>query len=54
MVMITGRRKMCEIYTEAGMDVFSYRFETRRWGDTELEVVQNFDNMAFSFRNTSS
>jgi cholinesterase len=27
-VMISGRRKVCEEYTKAGLDVFSYRFDT--------------------------
>lgn len=53
MVMIAERRKMCKAYTEASMDVFSYRFDPRFWDNTELEAVQRFYNVAFSFPNIS-
>jgi carboxylesterase type B len=53
MVMISGRRKMCELYTAAGQAVFSYRFDTRLWNKVGLEGVQHFDNVAFSFQNIS-
>ncbi|OIW32858.1 carboxylesterase [Coniochaeta ligniaria NRRL 30616] len=53
MVMISGRRKMCELYTAAGQPVFSYRFDTRLWSKTGLEGVQHFDNVAYSFQNIS-
>lgn len=53
MVMISGRRKLCELYTGAGQPVFSYRFDTRLWNKTALEGVQHFDNVAYSFQNIS-
>jgi carboxylesterase type B len=51
MVMISGRRKMCELYTAAGQPVFSYRFDSRLWNKTAETGVQHFDNVAFSFQN---
>lgn len=53
MVMISGRRKMCELYAAAGQDVYSYRFDTRPWNSPELNGVRHFDNVAFSFQNIS-
>ena len=54
MVMIAGRRKMCELYTKAGQHVYSYRFDTRLWNkEVGVEGVQHFDNVAFSFQNIS-
>jgi carboxylesterase type B len=53
MVMIAGRRKMCEVFSQARQQVFSYRFDTRLWNRTELEGVMHFDNVAFSFQNIS-
>lgn len=54
MVMHSGRRKMCELYAgEAGQDVFSYRFDTRLYGEDPLRGVPHFDNVAFSFQNIS-
>ncbi|KAB5517534.1 lipase [Coniochaeta sp. 2T2.1] len=53
MVMISGRRKMCELYTAAGQPVFSYRFDTRLWNKVGIEGVQHFDNVAYSFQNIS-
>ena len=53
MVMVSGRRKMCRVYTEAGEDVFSYRFDTRPWDRAEQDGVKHFDNVAFSFQNVS-
>ncbi len=51
MVMVSGRRKMSELYTSAGEAVYSYRFDTRLWNKTALAGVQHFDNVAFSFQN---
>ncbi len=51
MVMVSGRRKMCELYTGAGEAVYSYRFDTRLWNKTALAGTQHFDNVAFSFQN---
>ncbi|KAK3940224.1 carboxylesterase [Diplogelasinospora grovesii] len=51
MVMISGRRKMCELYSTAGQSVFSYRFDTRLWNKAAVSGVQHFDNVAFSFQN---
>jgi carboxylesterase type B len=51
MVMISGRRKMCELYTGAGQSVYSYRFDTRLWNKTAILGVTHFDNVAYSFQN---
>jgi carboxylesterase type B len=56
LVMISGRRKMCELYSSPIADsqpVFSYRFNQRLWNRNETEGVQHFDNVAFSFQNIS-
>jgi carboxylesterase type B len=53
MVMIAGRRKMCQVFSQAKQQVFSYCFDTRLWNQTELEDVIHFDNVAFSFQNIS-
>lgn len=56
LVMISGRRKMCELYASPLADsqpVYSYRFDQRLWNRTEVEGVQHFDNVAFSFQNIS-
>lgn len=53
LVMIAGRRKMCELFTHVGQPVYSYRFEQQLWNRTEIEGVQHFDNVAFSFQNIS-
>lgn len=52
MVMHSGRRKMCELYAgTAGQNVYSYRFDTRLYGEDPLLGVPHFDNVAFSFQN---
>jgi carboxylesterase type B len=51
--MIAQRRKMCEYYTRAGKDVWSYRFDTPAWNQTEPISVPHFVNVAFSFQNIS-
>ncbi|KAK0631140.1 lipase [Bombardia bombarda] len=51
MVMVSGRRKMCELYAHAGIPVFSYRFDSRLWNKDAVSGVQHFDNVAFSFQN---
>lgn len=53
MVMVSGRRKMCELYTRAKQAVYSYRFDTILYGKTALQGVQHFDNVAYSFQNIS-
>lgn len=55
MVMIAGRRRLCELFTQPGVrqDVYSYRFDTQPFGRSEGEGVQHFDNVAFSFQNIS-
>lgn len=53
MVMHSGRRKMCELYSAHGQDVFSYRFDTRLWSETPIKGIPHFDNVAFSFQNIS-
>jgi carboxylesterase type B len=56
LVMISGRRKMCELYASGlagSQPVYSYRFDQRLWNRTDVEGVQHFDNVAFSFQNIS-
>lgn len=53
MVMISGRRKLCEVYAAADQAVYSYRFDTQPWDSPEIDGVQHFDNVAFSFQNIS-
>ncbi|KAK2013591.1 carboxylesterase [Colletotrichum eremochloae] len=55
LVMISGRRKMCELYAaaDAAQPVYSYRFDQLLWDRTPLEGVRHFDNVAFSFQNIS-
>ncbi|KAK1991882.1 carboxylesterase [Colletotrichum falcatum] len=55
LVMVSGRRKMCELYAGGGAQqpVYSYRFDQRPWDRTPLEGVRHFDNVAFSFQNIS-
>ncbi|KAN0114457.1 carboxylesterase [Hyaloscypha variabilis] len=52
-VMISGRRKMCALYSQAAQPVFSYRFDTMLYGVPAIDGVQHFDNVAFSFQNIS-
>ncbi|ESZ95400.1 hypothetical protein SBOR_4256 [Sclerotinia borealis F-4128] len=49
LVMISGRRKMCEVYTAASQSVYSYRFDTFLWNAAVTDVV----NVVFSFQNIS-
>lgn len=51
MVMMSGRRNLCELFSRAGLDVYSYRFDTRLWNYTRAEGVPHFVNVAFSFQN---
>lgn len=56
LVMISGRRKMCELYASprgGSQPVYSYRFDQRLWNRKDIEGVQHFDNVAFSFQNIS-
>ncbi|CRK32117.1 hypothetical protein BN1708_016078, partial [Verticillium longisporum] len=56
LVMISGRRKMCELYAGPigeSQPVYSYRFDQRLWNRVEVDGVQHFDNVAFSFQNIS-
>lgn len=39
-VMISGRRKVCEEYTKGGMKVFSYRFDTPLVGEHRIRNVR--------------
>ena len=52
-IMVSGRRKMCELYSQAGVNVYSYRFDTILYGKSALQGVEHFDNTAFSFQNIS-
>jgi carboxylesterase type B len=56
LVIISGRRKMCELYASplgGSQPVYSYRFDQRLWNRTDVEGIQHFDNVAFSFQNIS-
>lgn len=53
LVMISGRRKIAEVYTKAGQAVYSYRFDQRIWDGPEWDGVKHFQNVAFSFQNIS-
>ncbi|KAH6691142.1 Alpha/Beta hydrolase protein [Leptodontidium sp. MPI-SDFR-AT-0119] len=52
-VMISGRRKFCELYTAAGQSVYSYRFDTPLWNAAVTDGARHFDNVVFSFQNIS-
>ncbi|KAL3425205.1 carboxylesterase family protein [Phlyctema vagabunda] len=52
-VMIAQRRKMCIAYTEAGQDVYSYRFDTPLWNAAVTDGARHFTNVVFSFQNIS-
>ncbi|KAM0717144.1 hypothetical protein Q7P37_006996 [Cladosporium fusiforme] len=59
LVMISGRRRMCDLYSSGASNntqpqpVYSYRFDQRLWNRSEASGVQHFDNVAFSFQNIS-
>ncbi|TVY88790.1 Lipase [Lachnellula willkommii] len=53
-VMISGRRKVCEEYTKGGMNVFSYRFDTPLWNAAVTAGAQHFTNVVFSFQENIS
>lgn len=53
LVMISGRRRMAELYTAAGVPVYSYRFDQRPWNGAEWDGVKHFVNVAYSFQNIS-
>lgn len=55
MVIHSGRRKMCEVFSGAAGQpaVYSYRFDTRLWSQKALYGIHHFDNVAFSFQNIS-
>ena len=51
--MISGRRKMAELWSEIGETVYSYRFDQMLWNGDPWGGVKHFDNVAFSFQNIS-
>jgi len=53
MVMISGRRKFCELYAAAGQEVYSYRFDTPLWNAAVTDGAKHFVNVVFSFQNIS-
>ncbi|KAI1275080.1 lipase [Xylaria sp. FL0933] len=53
LVMISGRRRMAELYSAAGVDVYSYRFDQRPWNGDAWDGVKHFVNVAYSFQNIS-
>ncbi|KAK0644976.1 Cholinesterase [Lasiodiplodia hormozganensis] len=53
LVMIAQRRAMAEAYTDAGQDVWSYRFDTPLWNASQTTGANHFCNVVFSFQNIS-
>ncbi|KAJ2974855.1 hypothetical protein NUW58_g8526 [Xylaria curta] len=53
LVMVSGRRRMAELYAAVGMPVYSYRFDQRPWNGAEWDGVKHFVNVAYSFQNIS-
>ncbi|TGO88736.1 hypothetical protein BPOR_0144g00060 [Botrytis porri] len=53
LVMISGRRKLCEIYAAASQSVYSYRFDTFLWNAAVTDGARHFVNVVFSFQNIS-
>ena len=53
LVMVAQRRKMCEYFSRAGKDVWSYRFDTPVGNQSAPTSVPHFVNVAFSFQNIS-
>ncbi|KAI1075348.1 alpha/beta-hydrolase [Whalleya microplaca] len=53
LIMVSQRRRMAELYTQAGMPVYSYRFDQRPWNAEEWDGVKHFLNVAYSFQNIS-
>lgn len=58
LVMHSGRRKMSEQYSRAGVrNIYSYRFDTPLWNANVATLpaggVKHFDNVVFSFQNIS-
>ncbi|KAJ4270353.1 hypothetical protein NW762_002032 [Fusarium torreyae] len=51
--MISGRRKMAELFTDSDETVYSYRFDQRWYQRPEWDGVKHFDNVAYSFQNIS-
>ena len=51
--MISGSRKFCEVYTKAGLPVYSYRFDTPLWNAAVTDGAKHFINVVFSFQNIS-
>ena len=52
-VIISGRRKLCQEVAQADIPIYSYRFAQRPWNATQEMGVQHFVNVAFSFQNIS-
>ncbi|RAL65567.1 hypothetical protein DID88_005241 [Monilinia fructigena] len=53
LVMISGRRKLCEVYTASSQAVYSYRFDTFLWNAAVTDGAKHFVNVVFSFQNIS-
>ncbi|KAI1261886.1 lipase [Xylariaceae sp. FL1019] len=53
LVIISGRRRMAELFANADQKVYSYRFDQRLWNGSEWDGVKHFQNVAFSFQNIS-
>lgn len=53
LVMISGRRKMAELFTESDVPVYSYRFDQRPYDGPVWDGVKHFENVQYSFQNIS-
>ncbi|KAK6353586.1 hypothetical protein TWF696_005549 [Orbilia brochopaga] len=53
MVMVAGRRRVAEQYTNHGVKVFSYRFDALEYGQNPKYGVNHFQNVVYSFQNIS-
>jgi carboxylesterase type B len=53
-VIISGRRKVCEEFTSAGVSAFSYRFDIPLWNAAVTDGAKHFVNVVFSFQNISA
>ena len=52
-VMVAQRRKTCQEFTDGGLDVWSYRFDTPTWNASVWTGIPHFVNVVFSFQNIS-
>jgi carboxylesterase type B len=53
LVMMSQRRKMAEAYTDAGVKVWSFQFDTPRWDAKPLEGANHGAEVAFTLQNNT-